>query len=53
MDGKGTVSGRMIKGVGHGWDLEVHKGQVGWEEKEEAYHDLAKVVGWVGGLAVD
>jgi len=53
MDGKGTVSGRMIKRVGHGWDLEVHKGQVGWEEKEEAYHDLVKVVGWVGGLAVD
>jgi acetyl esterase/lipase len=52
-DSKGSVSGRMIKGVGHGWDLEVHKGQVGWEEKEEAYQDLVKAVAWVGGLAIE
>ena len=52
-DGKGEVSGRMIKGVGHGWDLEVRKGQVGWEEKEEAYQDLVKAVAWAGGLATE
>jgi len=47
IDGKGDVSGRWIKGMGHGWDLEVRKDQAGWTEKEEAHQDLVRAVAWV------
>ena len=52
-DGTVRVSGRMIVGVGHGWDGEAREGQLGWDERNEAYKDLIEAVGWTGKIHRD
>ena len=43
--GKIDVRGRVIEGVGHGWDGMVTKeGAPGWKEKVETYDEVAKLV---------
>lgn len=44
------VGGRIVKGVGHGWDLEVMKGQVGYEDRIDAYEDTIRMIAQVGGI---
>ncbi|PVF95774.1 alpha/beta-hydrolase [Serendipita vermifera] len=38
------VGGRMIKGVGHGWDNLTFPGQRGFQEKVEAYNMAAEAI---------
>ena len=45
-EGTASVSGRMVLGVEHGWDGMVREGQIGWDEKNEAYADLVEAIGW-------
>ncbi|KIM25098.1 hypothetical protein M408DRAFT_10637 [Serendipita vermifera MAFF 305830] len=52
-DGGDQITGRRIMGVGHGWDLEVREGQFGWEERGEAYKDLADIVAWASKVHVE
>lgn len=47
------VYGKLIKGVGHGWDEVVKKGQFGHEQRGEVYNIGAKMIALVGGLKVD
>jgi acetyl esterase/lipase len=45
------VLGKYLPGFGHGWDLMARKGQVGYEDREDAYRCVAKVIARVGGVA--
>ncbi|CCA76693.1 related to carboxylic ester hydrolases-Aspergillus niger [Serendipita indica DSM 11827] len=40
----GKVEGKYIKGVGHGWDLEVQKDQFGYQDRIDAYDDTVKMI---------
>ena len=44
------VGGRIVKGVGHGWDLEVMKSQVGYKDRIDAYEDAVRMIAQVGGI---
>ena len=44
-DGKRDVRGRLVEGVGHGWDGMIAKeGVPGWKERVETYDEVAKLV---------
>ncbi|KAG8807043.1 hypothetical protein FRC17_004675 [Serendipita sp. 399] len=42
--GKCRVSGRLVMGIGHGWDLEARPGGVGYEERVEAYATAVQLI---------
>jgi len=44
------VYGKLVKGVGHGWDEVVKKGQFGHEERGEVYDMGARMIARAGGL---
>lgn len=47
------VHGKMVKGVGHGWDEVVKKGQFGHKERCEVYDIGARMIARAGGLDQD
>ena len=47
------VHGKMVKGVGHGWDVDVKRGQFGHKERIEVYDIGARMIARAGGQAVD
>jgi hypothetical protein len=49
---KVEVYGETIKGVGHGWDQLVKRNQVGYKERDAAYHVAAQIIAKIGGVSV-
>lgn len=47
------VFGALVKGVGHGWDNMVKKGQFGYEQRVKAHEMGVKMIALVGGLGGD
>jgi acetyl esterase/lipase len=47
------VYGKMVKGVGHGWDEVVKKGKFGHKERVEVYDIGARMIARAGGLDLD
>jgi acetyl esterase/lipase len=47
------VHGKMVKGVGHGWDEVVKKGQFGHKERVEVYDIGARMIARAGGLDLE
>jgi acetyl esterase/lipase len=48
-DGGVEVLGKCVKGVGHAWDIMARPGQFGYEEREEAYGEVARTIARAGG----
>ncbi|PVF93782.1 alpha/beta-hydrolase [Serendipita vermifera] len=48
-DGGVELLGKCVKGVGHAWDLLARPGQIGYEDREEAYNEVGKTIARAGG----
>ncbi|KAG8831462.1 hypothetical protein FRC18_006492 [Serendipita sp. 400] len=42
--GKSQVYGKLVMGVGHGWDMEAQPGGVGYDDRIEAYTSATRII---------